>query len=127
MDRTLTRRELLLLVSYAGLEITGTFSPAAFGSEKALRKAFRRLAKQSEIEAMRTVGRMYLETAPEEEDVAVLLQFLPEAESLDDAYWDVFEDRMRSDFSAGDTVSLEGWVLSRSECRLYGLLDLVAS
>jgi len=126
MDRTLNRRELLVLISYAGLGLTGSFSRSAFADEKTLRKAFRRFAKQSDVEPLKTVGRMYLNSTPEEEDVAALLQSLPNADKVDDAYWDAFSGQMRSEFVAGETVSLEGWVLSRSECRLYGLLHLLA-
>ena len=127
MDRSLTRREMLVVISYAGLELTGTFSSDAFGSEAKLRKAFKRLAKQDAIEALRTVGRLYLDSASDEGDIAALLGHLPDAESVDDAYWEMFEERVRADFRAGETVSVEGWVLSRSECRLYGLLSLLGS
>ena len=127
MDQTLTRRDVLVLVSYASLGLSGAFSPAAFGSEKKLRKAFERFAKRPDLEPLKTTGRLYLDSAPDEDDVATLLQFLPDADSIDDGYWDAFTNQMRSDFVAGETISLKGWVLSRSECRLYGLLHLIAS
>ncbi len=127
MDRTLSRRELLVLLSYAGLELTGTFSRTAFGSEKSIRKAFRRFAKQADLEPLRTVGRLYLESTSAEREVAELLHFFPDAETIDAEYWDAFTLQIRADFADGETVSLNGWVLSRSECRLYGLLHLVTS
>ncbi|MFP6581070.1 MAG: hypothetical protein VCD00_00790 [Candidatus Hydrogenedentota bacterium] len=126
MDSTLTRREMLVLVSYASLGLTGTFSETAFASEKALRKAFRRLSKRAEMEPLRTVGRMYIELTPKEGDVGILLQNLPNTDALDADYWDVFSSRIKSDFVAGETVTLQGWLLSQSECRLYGLLHLLA-
>ena len=126
MDRTLTRREMLILVSYASLEVSGTFSARVFASETALRKAFRRMAKKREIEPLRTAGRLYLESTPSEGNLASLLGFLPKADRVDGAYWRAFDERMRADFSEGETVSLESWVLSRSECRLYALLHLSA-
>jgi hypothetical protein len=33
-------------------------------------------------------------------------------------------DRIRGDFAAGNTVVVEGWVLSRTEARLYALVVL---
>lgn len=126
MNSTLTRREMLVLVSYASLGLTGVFSETAFADEKALRKEFRRLAKRAEIEPLQIVGRLYIESTPDEGDVGILLNSLPDADAANDDYWDVFSRQMQADFVAGQTVTLEGWVLSRSECRLYGLLHLLA-
>lgn len=126
MNQTLTRREMLTLMSFVTLEITGLFSSVAFATEKQLRKSFKRLTKQPELESLITVGKMYLEAVPEEADTEKLLQYLPNAETLDETYWDTLHTQVRSDFIAGQTVSLDGWVLSQSECRLYGLLFLLA-
>jgi hypothetical protein len=74
---------------------------------------------------MSTVGRLYLDLTPRENDSASLLAFLPDADTVDDKYWDTFEEQLRRDFRTGETVSIDGWVLARSECRLYGLLYLL--
>ena len=98
---------------------------APFANKKILRKAFQRLSKRPEMEALKTAGALYLESTPDEGNLAALLKLLPQADSSDVPYWDSFTERLQADFTAGQTVSLEGWVLSRTECRLYGLLHLL--
>ena len=67
------------------------------------------------------IGRAVLQARAVEPSAAALRQalgLLNNAPLAFDASWD---DRIRADYSAGDTVHVENWVLSRTEARLCAL------
>ena len=67
------------------------------------------------------VGRAYLRDVPEEANMGVLLARLPVPDG------DVVaaaRSRVATDFGARHTVSVDGWVLARSEARAAALLSL---
>lgn len=81
----------------------------------------------------RLVGQAYLENSPEERDPVRLLDLLVSAES---GYRDDFEKGdsvhrrrivqacIRGDYTDGRVVRVRGWVLSRTEARLYAFLTV---
>jgi hypothetical protein len=79
-------------------------------------------------DALVAVGGRYLEEHPDEADQAALLAALP---ALDGEVPDrpgqalrVLADQAAADHASGDTVDLDGWVLSRTECRAAALYAL---
>lgn len=72
------------------------------------------------------LGRAYLETFPEEANHGRLVAcLLAEATSQNQrAFRSSLIARIRSDFDEGTVVSIRGWVLSRTEARLAGLIAL---
>jgi len=83
----------------------------------------------SEHEAMISVGRAYLSQAPEEADAQRLRRLLAltdevSALSLPTPEKERLAMQQCEDFRAGKTVLLQGWVLSRTEVRLYALAAL---
>jgi len=84
-------------------------------------------------DSARAVGAAYLESAPEEDDDERLLRGLTggrvreaewEALATSDpaALYEQVRELHRSDFAAGRTLQLSGWVLSETELRLCALL-----
>lgn len=86
----------------------------------------------ADLESARRVGQAYLAKAPAEADRQRLLAGLfprldPGEARLGDgpASWrDSFSTRCRRDFAEGQTVQIEGWVLSLTEARLCALAAL---
>ena len=76
------------------------------------------------------IGRAYLESEPHEADVGLLVRDLAAdwpggpaalAELPETTLARLVSDRTRRDFAEGETVMLDGWVLSRTELRLCAL------
>jgi hypothetical protein len=81
--------------------------------------------------AMISVGRAYLDQAPDEANAERLRQFLNLAEevsalSLPSPERERLAVQQSEDFRTGQTVLVQGWVLSRTEVRLYALAALQA-
>jgi len=79
-------------------------------------------------DALVAVGARYLEATPDEADQEVLLAALPPldgqvperpAQALG-----VLAEQAAADHERGETVTLDGWVLSRTECRAAALYAL---
>jgi hypothetical protein len=86
---------------------------------------------QSENAAMISVGRAYLDRVPQEANVARLRQLLDlaaeiSAVTLPGPEKERLTLRQSEDFRTGRTVLVQGWVLSRTEARLYALAALQA-
>jgi hypothetical protein len=86
---------------------------------------------QPENAAMISVGRAYLDQTPHEADAARLRQLLDlaaevRASTLPDPVKERLAARQSEDFRTGQTVLVQGWVLSRTEARLYALAALQA-
>jgi hypothetical protein len=79
-------------------------------------------------DALVAVGSAYLEQVPDEADVDTLLAALPalEGEVPDDPghALQVLAPEVVADVEAGEVVALDGWVLTRTECRAAALYAL---
>lgn len=77
------------------------------------------------------LGRAYLELQPEEASVETLTRLLSADLDVspfgmsDSELRQVSRTRMRRDFEDGHTLTVQGWVFSRTELRLYGLAALL--
>lgn len=72
--------------------------------------------------AARRIGRAYLEKAGDEADPAKLVALIMgEGGTVEGDLLRHVAERQRADFAAGRTIKLDGWVLSRTEARLYAL------
>jgi hypothetical protein len=117
------------LVTLPACTALGAADPAA-STHAALRLA--RLFARAE--SARRIGRVYLRQVPAEREAAVLVRFLADALTVsasalarldDDAARRLVVRCVQADFAAGRTASLDGWVLSVTEARLYALTALV--
>lgn len=112
--------------------VLGRVKRNAVSPEEAVAQALTRIV--TDRRSARKVGIEYLRGAPEERDpwrlVARLRAPWPE-ESLEVALAspgklkELVASRVRDDFENGRTVSVGGWVLARTEARLYALTALL--
>ena len=68
------------------------------------------------------LGRSYREAYPEEDDVDVLRELTASVEDSS-----LGSEAIRRDFESGNTVQLDGWILSRTEARLCALHSIPGS
>jgi len=127
MDILKTDRRSFLggsLLGAGGLLLAWQINPAPLAA-KPLRPV------QPENAAMISVGRVYLDQTPNEANVARLRQLLDLAAEVSAVTLPAPEKerlavRQSDDFRTGQTVLVQGWVLSRTEARLYVLAALQA-
>jgi len=73
------------------------------------------------------IGRRYLGRFPDDPHPEVLAEGRRLADEIDPAAArSALRARVQQDFERGDTVMLDGWILSRSECRACAALALTA-
>ena len=123
-----TRRRLLLAVLLAGTAgCAAPFAPSPRRSDAAAWFADLFGAGTG----MARFGTAYLDAHPAERDPAVLFQALLDVTAGADPQRDpgatlaALERAVRWEYRTGDVVSVDGWLLSRSEARLYALATLV--
>lgn len=73
------------------------------------------------------VGEAYLALAPEERDETSLARLVGLDLFHRRTSFPEVRDRITGDFELGDTVRVDGWVLSHTEARLYALAALIQS
>jgi hypothetical protein len=81
-------------------------------------------ARLRDPRAVRALGIRYLERHPEERDPGFLHAATLAGAGKGKRNAAALRARSRDDFRRGDTVLIEGWVLSRTECRLCALVAL---
>ena len=117
----LHRRDLLLALG--GLALGGALAPSGAGAPVDVDS--RGLAgRLRDPEAARALGLAYLSEHPGERDPGFLhaVTLKGAGEGPRAVRW--LRARCRDDFSRGDTVRIDGWVLARTECRLCALVAL---
>jgi hypothetical protein len=123
----LRRRDFIelatVLVAAASVGVRPDRDPA--GSTSGLARVFGHAPA-----AARAIGQRYLRDFPEENDAGALvgriLEGVPDLPREVDASEAAdlrarFRRRFAADFESGDTVQLDGWILSRTEARLCAL------
>ena len=80
------------------------------------------------------LGRLYLDERPREADATLLVTLIgaargpalpPPSPTTDEALRADLEERIRNDFILGNTVAVDGWLLSLTEARLCALVSLL--
>ena len=105
--------------------------PADVSRSEALRVAGILVPAFGGSPAVGAVGRAYLDETPGESDPRVLVSHLyegwtREALDADASEWvERIRHQHRQDFASGRTVTVEGWVLSRTEARVGALAALL--
>ena len=106
------------ILVYSGLTLFG-------GSSDKVKSALLRLVARHP-ESTRLIGERYLRLFPDENEERVLIRGILGTEEIDNSSalkaW--LGKRRSEDFERGDTVIVDGWILSRSEARLYALFAL---
>ena len=85
--------------------------------------------KTTAISRSRVLGRSYLQDHAGEADQNWLETTIADSYHQQEAVHDRLEDhdvgaQIRSDFAQSHTVEVNGWILSRTEARLYALISL---
>ena len=124
-DRSTARR---MVVSGVGIAAVIAATPGFGVALRSACQARRGREMWRDPGAVRTVGRRYLELAGNETDRARLSDLIfGNAELPDMSFWSlqrhIAAGRAR-DYAAGDTIMLDGWILSRTEARLCALCSL---
>jgi len=121
----LSRRELLRLATMAGFwlpsHVRGRERLRVHNVSERCRELF------SDLGAAAEVGRAYLEAVHEEGEAALLVSRIEGAEGLplgasSEALRAWLDQRIRADFAHGDTATVRGWRISRTEGRVCALV-----
>ena len=127
------RRTFIKIVGIAGtagLPISGCEGAATI--DEVLRLPYF-LSSVSDIAALQSIGRTFGKSFPEQYDAVklkdVLLASVSEGQqqpiSDPSVLASLLADKTTRDFNTGDTIVLEGWVLSLTEARQCALFSLV--
>lgn len=83
----------------------------------------------SEAGLSRTLGKRYFRTYPKERDYDLLtnLVFGADMPSDAEALRQILASRCKIDFSCGNVVTIDGWIMARSEARACALSTLTAT
>jgi hypothetical protein len=127
----LTRRRFLALAVVLAPWLYAARAVAAAATPRGAAPADRLARLFHHPESAIVVGRAYLRSAPTEADIDGLVTAL--AATLDRDVSSLAEHDLRAqierrvleDFTTGATLHLDGWILSRTEARLCGLVTLV--
>jgi hypothetical protein len=119
------RRRVLLLIG--GLAASAVIGPAAIGQFLVRvapddARALRDLVSRRESAA--ALGRTYLRLHHEEADADRLVSLILARGNGAHHLGTHVASRIKADFDAGRVVSLEGWLVSPTEARLYALCAL---
>ena len=106
----ISRRTFVLFCAFGLLGFTAKDFVRAQNSPFKIRN-FSRLARKRSV---RTIGKKYLTIHPQEATSQVLEALIPHRPS------DIGKQIAR-DFEIGDMVSIDGWLCSRTECRVCAL------
>jgi hypothetical protein len=75
--------------------------------------------------AIAVLGRRYLDAYPEDADHEVLRRALGlDQAGSEDAVFERIGSAIRRDLGTGEVVDVDGWQLTRTECRLYAVVAL---
>lgn len=114
------------LAALVGTPVHATRRTTAPLSESGLREAAAWARRFRSSDSAGRIGRAYLLRRPAEADLGILYERLsaglPPGQAAEDPDWGAI---VRADFGTGNTVLVEGWLLSRTEARLCALTALV--
>jgi hypothetical protein len=131
VDRRFSRRRLFAaMLAGAMLLVPGRFRWAAAAGEAADGKLARRMlaAVLGDPRRAHSIGRACLKALPETESSADSLMLALDADRMRalsaSALRSLARTQVRRDFAEGAVISVEGWVLSATEVRIYALAAL---
>lgn len=113
------RRQFVSSVAVLGLPGT-----AVLAGDRSLLADCKLITFLGDDNSIKRLGRLYRERFPAEADADALARSLQSVLMPD---MDAFAEVITGDFAAGNTVRLEGWVLSRTEARQAALYSILHS
>lgn len=125
--------------SALGVAATALTAKLAFKRESTLNlstDAERLVSALSSTESAAELGRAYMETVPFDRSVDVLVErivavvpggYTSVREGDERELKTLLEHEFKEDFRGGNVVIVDGWILSRTEARLYALAAILES
>lgn len=111
----LGRRKFLLSCALGLVSLSST--PLLFGWWQESRAKVQDCSRLEGHQGVQSLGKKYLQSNPQEANSQVLRSFIPPTNSA-------IRAKIIHDFDRGDLVSFDGWLLSRTECRVCALSAL---
>jgi hypothetical protein len=127
-----TRRTFVAALVFVTGSLAAPWLPRRTSRDAAARERARRLvAVVPAPHSAARIGAHYLAVAPDERDLDLLVRLLDTAEAADRMSTGALRTRLlamqRDDFALERVVELDGWLLSRTEVRLYALATLLGA
>lgn len=129
--RNFTRRQAIIRIVGTGMAATVPGLVAGASDSGVVQSAVERISSVLESRTNAAlIGMKYLRKNPSENNVSILsesLDFIASSElvAVDDIELvRLYTERVSRDFEWGNVVDLEGWVLSKTEARVFALLAL---
>lgn len=129
--KRLTRRQALV---YLGGIAAAGFTPAATvqaaPSQTVVTAAMKLFARPETRASAALIGQTYLRSHPCENNTETLIRALDFMAGYDLEQGDtavlarLYAQRISQDFESADVVNVDGWILSKTEARVFGLLAL---
>lgn len=134
MTYTFNRRNFISFSAaiLAGIMVSPDFTQRYFSSNRLGNRFVKVFAH--DLQAARAVGKAYLRDIPQESNASILTDMILKSGTALMQRLDVLSEKnliakLRStiteDFISGNTIQVDGWVLSRTEARLCALCTLL--
>ena len=134
MTHTFSRRNFISFSAaiFAGIMVSPYFTQRYF-SRNRLGNRFVNIFAHN-LQAARTVGHAYLRETPQEYNVDILTEMILRSGTAFSQRLDALSEKnlnanlrnlITEDFTSGNTVHVDGWVLSRTEARICALCALL--
>jgi hypothetical protein len=134
MTHTISRRNFISFSAaiFAGIMVSPDFTQRIFSRNRLGNRLVKIFAHDPQ--AARAVGHAYLREAPQEYNVGIITEMILRSGTALTQRLDALSEKdliaklrnlITEDFTNGNTVQVEGWVLSRTEARLCALCALL--
>lgn len=133
MSARVTRRGFLAVLGAGAATLVLRSAPSALVAHQRRTDAERLVSLLTHVESARAVGKAYLRAFPGEGSVAGLVDGIASGvpdgraglrRASDDGLRGALSASIRADFAREDSVTVRGWILSKTEARLYALAVL---
>ena len=70
------------------------------------------------------IGELYLKQVPDENNERKLVSLLPISDTSDNNTIEILQQQITDDYISGETIIVDGWILSKTEARQCALYSL---
>ena len=71
------------------------------------------------------IGELYLKQVPDENNERKLVSLLPISDTSDNNTIEILQQQITDDYISGETIIVDGWILSKTEARQCALYSLI--
>ena len=112
MNRRKMLKSLLVLTAASGFPMVSACQDSHFNSP----------LDGLDPEAVEYIGRFYLNQFPQDQEVRTVKKILSDTKYSNENMVKQLQQLMRADFENNQTVNLFGWIVSRTEARVFAAL-----